>query len=193
MSDAKKIPGCVLFASDVSDARAVTDLGREVPLFRYDVAVVLNDGEQFELNGDDRRRDYFRWSESQFLAHRAIAADKLSRIAEPSLEANCHGWTFAAGRYGIKDEHVSGILVDQGYAAVEEPQEGDLAIYWAGDLATHSGIVRLSSGMLKVQSKWGPFSVFEHAPEAFYYAGGVCMVYRSPRPNHELTIRAMAD
>ena len=174
----------------MSGARAVTDLGREIPLFQYEVALVLEEGEQFELQHDGKRRDYFRWSEEQFLALKGVAAGKLVRMAEPSLEANCHGWAFAAGRYGIKDEHVSGILADQGYASVAEPQDGDLAIYWDGGSATHSGIVRLSAaGAVMVRSKWGPFSVFEHAPEAFYYPGGVCAIYRSPRANHALTIR----
>jgi hypothetical protein len=190
MADAKKIPGCVFFASDVSEAVAVTDRGREIPLFRYEVAVVLEKGEPFELQSDGGRRDYFRWSEQQFLAMKGVAAAKLERMAEPSLEANCHGWAFAGGRFGIKDEYVSSIITDQGYAAVTEPQDGDLAVYWDANSATHSGIVRRpSSGVLRVQSKWGPFSVFEHFPEAFNYPGAVCAIYRSPRPNHGLTIR----
>jgi hypothetical protein len=194
MHDAKKIPGCFFFASDVSGARAVTKLGREIPLFRYEVAVVLGKGEQFELQSDQRRREYFRWSERQFLALKGVAAETLNRTAEPSLEANCHGWAFAAGRYGIKDEYVGGILTDQGYASVTEPRDGDLAIYWDGDSATHSGIVRLSeTGLLRVQSKWGPFSVFEHFPDAFRYAGAVCAIYRRPEGSHDLTIRMLAS
>jgi hypothetical protein len=189
VTDAKKIPGCVFFASDVSEARAVTDRGREIPLFRYEVAVVLEKEESFDPQSDDGRRDYFHWSESQFLALKGVAAARLQRMAEPSLASNCHGWTFAGGRYGIKDEHVSGILTDQGYVSVTQPQDGDLAIYWDGNSATHSGIVRLlSDGVLKVQSKWGPFSVFEHLPEAFNYPGAVCAIYRTPRQHHDLTI-----
>jgi hypothetical protein len=190
VSDAKKIPGCVFFASDVVGARAITDTGREIPLFHFEVAVIVDEGDQFELQHDEKRRDYFRWSEEQFLALKGVAAANLNRMAEPSLEANCHGWAFAAGRYGIKDEHISGILTDQGYAAVTEPQDGDLAVYWDGTSASHSGIVRLSAGgVLKIESKWGPFSVFEHLPDAFNYPGAVCAIYRSPRQNHDLAIR----
>jgi hypothetical protein len=193
MLDAKKIPGCVFFASDVPDAVAVTDAGREIPLFRYEVAVILEDGEQFELQDEQDRREYYRWSESRFLEMHDVAATKLNRIAEPALEANCHGWVFTGGHYGIKDEHVSGILADQGYLAVNEPRDGDLAVYWAGNSGTHSGIVRMASdGVLKIRSKWGPYSVFEHVPEAFYFAGGICAVYRSPRQNHDLTVRINA-
>jgi len=171
--------------------RAITDLGREIPLFRYEVAVTLDEGEQFDIRTDAKRREYFRWSEEQFLALKRVNGAKLNRMVEPSLEANCHGWAFVGGRYGIKDEHIGGILTDQGYAAVREPRDGDLAIYWDGNSATHSGIVRLSpAGQLTVQSKWGPFSVFEHVPDAFYFPGGICAIYRSPRSNHELAIRA---
>src|SRR5438128_1837207 len=100
-------------------------MGREIPLFHYEVAVILDAGEQFELQHDEKRRDYFGWSEEQFLALKGVDAGKLVRMVEPSLTANCHGWAFTGGRYGIKDEHITGILADHGYAAVTEPRDGD--------------------------------------------------------------------
>src|SRR5262245_44662517 len=112
MSDAKKMPGSYFFASDLPDVLAVTDLGREIPLFHYHAAVLLGEGEQYDLNDEFQRRALFFWAQEQFLANKQVDGAKLIRLNEPFLEANCHGWAFAGGQYGIKDEHIPGILAD---------------------------------------------------------------------------------
>src|SRR5207253_1844379 len=93
---------------------------------------------------------------------------RLIRRREADPHANCHGWTFAGGRYWIRSESVQAILDDNGYQPVDTPRRGDLIIYRnAGDTITHSGVVRVSNaeGLVLIESKWSWQGTFLHAPE----------------------------
>jgi hypothetical protein len=116
--------------------------------------------------------------------------NRVIRLAGSSDACNCHGWTFTGGKYGIRNPDVGMILADNGYAIVQEPQDGDLAIYTNADQITHSGKVRLTrpGDSILVESKWGPFGVFLHAPDAQPFSG-VCAFYRSARPGHLLGLQ----
>src|SRR5262249_1057001 len=119
---------------------------------------------------------------------------QIIRLADPNSAANCHGWVFTGGKYGIRDPEVERILLDNGYAEFAAPREGDLAIYRSGNKITHSGIVRIAdkSTPILIESKWGPFGVYLHGVEKQPFAGQ-CIFYRSSRSGHVLTLRSSGD
>jgi hypothetical protein len=151
--------------------RALTDRGCEILLFEFEMRHSLEELEEGLLTS----RDY---------AHQII------QILEPSKQANCHGWVFADGQFGVPSEQVDVILADNGYRAVDRPRENDLAVYRniAGDIL-HTGVVQLVSdeGLVLVESKWGPLGVFLH-PAAVQPYGANFGYYRTSRPNHRLRI-----
>jgi len=187
------LPFGIFTANDVRTIHAVTDLGRTVPLFHYEAAYILRPGQQLDANNVAQCKAAFRASEYQFLTNSQQDVEKLVRLLDPYLGANCHGWVFARGRFGIKDEFIADILADHAYIQVEEPTSGDLAVYFHEGVAVHSGFARRSdAGSVIVESKWGPFGVFRHPPEAYAFPG-TCAFYRSPRATHELSFRPVSQ
>jgi hypothetical protein len=175
-------------AADVTAAVALTDAGREIPLFNYEVGFTVPAHERVDFTSQEQRTALLRSSEQHFFQNVNCDGERMSRLLAPSLSTNCHGWVFLGGRIGIKDEHVRSILHDNHYEAVERPQSGDLAIYRDEDKIVHSGIViGQSGGVIEIESKWGPFSVFRHAADRYYH--GTCHFFRSPRQGHSLTVR----
>lgn len=174
---------------DIPSVQAVTDTGRPIPLFRYEVSYILQPGQQFDPHDAAQRQRAFRMSEEQFLTNTKQDVAKLTRVFDPHLASNCHGWVFTGGRFGIKDEHVAGILADQGYSLVNDPVEGDLAVYFVDGVVEHTGFVRQNvAGVIFIESKWGPFGVFRHPPEAYAFKG-TCAFYRTARPHHALQLQ----
>jgi hypothetical protein len=168
----------------------ITDRGRELPLFRFQAYALPSAGQHVAVATDAERREFFRSAERLFLSNTRQEESKLLRLREPHPVGNCHGWVFTHGCFGIESSEVPAILADNGYAAVEDVRDGDLAIYVKGEEVTHSGIARVveNSGLIVVDSKWGPFSVFRHAVDAHPFEG-CCVFYRSRRDGHGVEIR----
>ncbi len=179
----------VFIVTPVHGVEAVTDRERKIPLFHYEPAALPRRGGKVELRTDADQRELLRWGEERYLANSKQDVTKLVRILEPQPLANCHGWVFAGGRYGIEHLHIRDILDDNGYGVVHQPQEGDVAVYAKDGEITHSGIVRIdAAGEVMVEGKLGPFSLFLHPREAPPFADG-CTFYRSTRRGHTLPIR----
>jgi hypothetical protein len=154
-------------------------------VFHFEVPSAL-----FALEGrsgfmDSEMRVCLEQSEQYFLQNTRQNPAHLVRLVEPSLHCNCYGWIFSGGRYGMYGWQVPLILRDNGYQPVTTPQESDVAVYVAQGDVVHAGIARIDrlTGSLLIESKWGPFGVFLHAPAAHPF-GGVAAYYRSPRGGH---------
>jgi hypothetical protein len=174
-------------------SRALTDAGRVIPLFRFEAFVIPVEGQQLPFHPQHDGQFFLRMAEQKFLANTREDASKIVRLIEPHTACNCHGWVFTKGKFGIEDSQVSMILADNGYVRVNDPREGDIAIYEDGERIAHSGLVRITSagaGIL-VESKWGPFGVFLHAPLAHPFPGA-CSFYRSTRSGHAIAITRVA-
>lgn len=187
-----KPPFGIFMSFDIPSIEAVTDSKRSIPLFRYEVSYILQPSQQFNAQDPAHCQWAFRMSEEQFLTNTKQDFTKLTRVFGPHLASNCHGWVFTGGRFGIKDEHVADILADHAYSLVFDPAEGDLAVYFVDGVAEHTGFVRQNDkGSIVIESKWGPFGVFRHPPEAYAFKGS-CAFYRTARPQHALHLQPTA-
>jgi hypothetical protein len=168
---------------------AVTDRGTVIPLFRYEAMIRPS---QVGAHRFDPERDlpsYLAFLESLFLKNVMKVTSWVERVAPINPAANCHGWIFTRGQFGVDDSYVPVILAEQGYKLVQEPQVGDIAIYcYESGKVGHSGLVQFSAPHreIMIESKWGPFSVFTHPLHAY---SGIWSFYRSNRSGHCLTIR----
>jgi hypothetical protein len=154
---------------------ALTDRGRTVQLFAG--------GDAADLPADVRE-----WEQNVAASWRQSA--RAIRLAPADRQSNCHGWTFADGRYWIRPESVNRILEDNGYGAAARPGPGDLAVYRnSSGRAVHSGVVQLvlEDGLVLVESKWGWGGRYLHPSEEHCYPGASCTFYRSSRDRHLLT------
>jgi hypothetical protein len=60
----------------------------------------------------------------------------------PELDTDCHGVTFADGKYWINDDQVDLILKGDNYINISKPRKGDIVIYRnADDKVVHSATV----------------------------------------------------
>jgi hypothetical protein len=170
--------------------RAITDTGRAIPLFRFEAFVIPVVGQQLPFHPERNGQYFLGMAERKFLTNTKQDPAKIVRLIEPHTACNCHGWVFAGGKFGIEDSHVSTILADNGYVPVKDARDGDIAIYENGERITHSGFVRPGSGNVGtlIESKWGPFGVFLHAPESHPFPGA-CSFYRSSRNGHTLALK----
>ena len=69
-----------------------------------------------------------------------------SEDRDPGFDTNCHGLSFADGRFWVNNKHVEAILDDDGYSLQPSPQVGDIAIYRRNGTIIHSGRVVVVSG-----------------------------------------------
>jgi hypothetical protein len=154
----------------VTDYHAATDQGHPIGLFHFAIHTPAVDVERFMQASETQQR-------------------QVIRLADANPAANCHGWVFSGGRFGVRDSDVRTILADNGYVPVSDPREGDLALYLNGDHITHAGLARRPdpSGPILVESKWGPFGLYLHPPDKQPFSG-LCHFYRSPRPGHILSL-----
>jgi hypothetical protein len=178
LKDPVKHPVSVLLAEMRQDpnASAVTDRGRRVRLFRPPVETLPSEA-------------LVRMEEE--LTRGWAASLTLIRTGPPDWAADCHGWTFATGRYWITGKEVEPILEDNGYLPATCPQTGDLVVYRdAQGQVTHTGVVFSvgEAGRILVESKWAWMGCYLHAPEAQPYGNDI-RYYRSARPGHLLRIR----
>ncbi|MCI0358472.1 MAG: hypothetical protein L0211_08320 [Planctomycetaceae bacterium] len=151
---------------------ALTDLGQPLPLIGYDDSPQqLADSERALLGTEQ-------------YAHQII------RLAEPSPACNCHGWVYTSGRFAIQGRYIPGLLDDNGYVEVNEPQPGDLVIYGMADgTIDHTGLVRMvgNDGLVLVESKWGPLGVYLHPVKAQPY-GAEYKYFHSRRSGHVVAV-----
>jgi hypothetical protein len=182
-------PFGIFIASDVSTIEGVTDAGRGIPLFHYLASFILPPGMRLDPNNQAQCESAFCSSETQFLANSKQDVSHFTRLKNPDLGSNCHGWVFTGGRFGIKDEFVPNILADHGYVKVTEPDAGDIAIYFKDGMALHSALVKPdANGHVFVEGKYGPFSVFRHAPQDLLFHGDYSF-FRTRRGSHILSLR----
>ncbi len=148
---------------------ALTDKGRSIGLFHFKIHSTAAEIQQFIDANEDR--------------------SQIIRLQEPNSAANCHGWVFTGGAFGIRDPEIMSILSDNGYAEVSDPREGDLAIY-ISNRVTHSGLVRMADkhAPVLIESKWGPLGVYLHTIDQQPFPGA-CHFYRCSRPDHLLVMR----
>jgi hypothetical protein len=114
-------------------------------------------------------------------------ANRVIRRAEGADHTNCHGWVFTGGKFLLSPDDVELILKENGYAAVQEPQPGDLVVYRQGKAVSHTAVVRyVAEGQpVLVEGKWGSLGVFLHPAEGSCY-GTEFTFHRSPRQGHLL-------
>jgi len=156
----------------VPEAVAVTDSGRSLPLYRFEVPddATLSSAETL---GND-------------IGEKVI----VSESDEVPTNSNCHGWVFTDGHYFIGNDLVDLILKENGYQLVEEPDLGDLIIYRDEQgLPIHTGIVKAigKDHFVLVESKWGGMPVYLHRPLDQVYSTHYAY-YHSPRDSHRLHI-----
>jgi hypothetical protein len=177
-------------ATENLHVRAVTDRGRRLTVFVYEVLAVPVNGQQVTFRTQGEYFDFLCWMEQQFLAGAKQDPAEVVRVRPPDTACNCHGWLFAGGQFGIADAEVPAILADNGYAPVGQAEDGDLALYRCGDEITHSGVVRRVDNQagVTIESKWGPFGVYLHAPSDLPFRGE-CAFYRTARRGHRLAIQ----
>jgi hypothetical protein len=149
---------------------ALTDKGRTVGLFHFKIHSTAGEIQQFIDTQEDR--------------------SQIIRMQEANSAANCHGWVFTGGAFGIRDPEIASILYDNDYVEVTDPREGDLAIYVSDHQITHSGHVRMANkrSPILIESKWGPLGVYLHTIDKQPFPGA-CHFYRSPRADHLLVMR----
>ncbi len=172
---AQETPGEMRSATEAS---ALTDAGRTIQLFRWDV--------------DDDAFEYFSALSSQRLVS---LHDKIIQRAAPDYRYNCHGWVFTGGEYLLRGHQVEQILQDNGYAVTDKPQPNDLVIYRSTDgTIVHTGLVRsvLEDGTVLEESKWGLDGRFLHRPEDTPYSRTFAY-YRGARADHRIVIKKTAE
>jgi hypothetical protein len=158
------------YLKPVTGTPIYTDRGRSITPYQCDKEEVpeLTDRETALLQ---------KWRESF----------SLIRSGPPDVHANCHGWTFAGGRYWLMRADVEVILEDNGYVPVAIPQAGDVVVYRAGGTIVHTGVVRTvtPADLVLVEGKWSWMGTFLHTPLAQCYSGDFTY-HRSPRKGHLL-------
>jgi hypothetical protein len=151
--------------------RAVTDQGREIVLFQFELIASPALLDELLVEGED-------------------LSQKVIRVAGPDAACNCHGWVFTGGQVGVASEDVDPILADNGYRVVFDVREGDVIVYRDNmGHVRHTGLVRFvgGDGLVLVESKWGPLGLYLHFPQDQPY-GNLFAYYRSPRAGHALRL-----
>ena len=99
---------------------------------------------------------------------------------------NCHGLTFASRRTVIdKPNDIERIIQDDDYGEVDhsDVKPGDIAVYYSGGDAEHSGIViEISDDRpIKILSKWGVGQEVRHWVHVCPYDSSAVQYYRVTR------------
>ena len=118
--------------------------------------------------------------------------NKVTQLAPPTNDYDCHGYTFLQGDRWINDDQVEAILHDNGYAVTATPAVGDIVVYRTGGAITHSGVIVEVSGtaVTTVQSKWGRLGLYRHAPSDVPPGYGPWQAYHTDRADgHRLHTR----
>lgn len=158
---------------EVNEQVAVTDAGRRIPLYRWQV------------------------SDAEYRTYRQNEAARLSLFTQAAIprspsspQANCHGWVFSDNQFLLQGRYVEWILKDNGYAQTQSPGPEDLVVYRDehGSIV-HTGIVRgvLDDGTIMIESKFGLDGLYLHEPQAQPYATDY-VFYHSARHGHTIAI-----
>jgi hypothetical protein len=185
------IANSVFVLRELVGVEAVTDLGSIVPLFRYEALITPEPASRIQFHPVHDLPGFLLMAEQHYLDRTKASNCHLEKVANLNPAANCHGWTFAGGRFAVHLKYVPHILGAHGYEVVPTPRVGDLAIYRVGNEILHSGFVRHAAAEREVlvESKWGPFGVFLHPVDAHQ---GACTFYRTSRRQHTLKILSRA-
>jgi hypothetical protein len=187
MSPLPPLPPIFFLTAPVAQAAAITDRGRSVPVFRYETALLPLRGQSESYASEESKRLLLSRAEQEYFANMNHDLDRLVRVGQPAPRANCHGWVFTGGAYGILDEFVEPIIADNGYQPIESPRPGDLVVYRRHGIIMHSGSVQtIAGGVAVIESKWGPFGVFLHPADCHPYDD--LAFFRSPRRGHGVII-----
>ncbi|MDZ4821116.1 MAG: hypothetical protein SGJ20_19295 [Planctomycetota bacterium] len=181
------LAGACFLLADNHDQMAVTDSGKSIPLHCYELILVPSDNNPMEFNSTQELPGIVVLLEEVCLANLKRPSSFFVRLEPAMPGCNCHGWTFAEGQHCIHDKDVPQILQDNGYRQVTEPMSGDLAVCYNDNVIIHSGLVRSvrNGEVIRIESKWGPFGVFLHHPQAYPHPW---TYYRSERRGHRLEI-----
>jgi hypothetical protein len=173
--------------SRIAGGRAVTDRGTVLGLYRYEALITPSTVSQRRFDVERDMACFLNSLEVIVLERVKRPGSLLERMGPMNAGCNCHGWVFTGGQAGIHDYDVATILSEHCYEAVERPSHGDVAVYRTDGTIIHSGIVHQPSlnQPLLIRSKWGPFGVFAHRPEAH---GGEVTYHRTPRWGHQLAM-----
>lgn len=188
---APPLPLTFLLVAPVNALMAVTDAGRAIPVFHYETVVLPSNPVETRLYQTDRAKlELLQRAERQFFINTKQDERNLTRKMSAVAACNCHGWIFLGGQYGIEDKHIPQVLSDNGYEEVAQPLAGDLGIVRKVADVSHSCLVRRhEEDAVIVESKWGPFGVFEHRAHAQPFGQNISF-YRSHRTGHALPVRA---
>lgn len=157
----------------VDEMFGVTDLGRRIPLMKFDVHW-SDTSEGQPVESLDLIPEGYR--------ARVIVAES------DQSPANCHGWVFTGGQYLVKGEYVDAILQDNGYEIVTMPAVGDVIIYRDEmGIPIHTGLVKAvgNDGFTLIESKWGALETYYHLPNDQVYSRSYAY-YRSQREGHAI-------
>lgn len=186
--DEPQLPPVFFATKDIGEVQAITDIGRPIPLMRYEAVAILPQGKQLVFQSADEQRSFLSSVEQKFLRNTNQNPERLAKLAEAFPQANCHGWIFTEGRFGICDTQAPAVLEDNGYTAVTGVHGGDLVVFRHHGQIKHSGIVHIdATGRLLVESKWGPFGVYLHDLQSHPFPKEYTF-YRSARPGHRVTV-----
>jgi hypothetical protein len=108
---------------------------------------------------------------------------KVTKLAPPTNDYDCHGYTFLDGDRWIDDDQVPTILAENGYSETSTPVVGDIVVYWNGGQPKHSGkITEVKGGTVtKITSKWGLLGLYSHAPNDVPATYGSWKAYHTTR------------
>lgn len=157
----------------VEEMFGVTDLGRRVPLMRFDV--------QWSNAAEGQAPESLDLIPEGYRARVIVAESDQS-------PANCHGWVFTDGKYLVKGDYVDTILQDNGYEIVTTPAVGDVIIYRDEmGIPIHTGLVKAvgNDGFTLIESKWGALETYYHLPSDQVYSRSFAY-YRSQRQGHAI-------
>jgi len=176
--------------NDLSDTEIEAAGDKPPPMKPLDTPALTDRGNPVLLRVliDPNQADFSAEAEKKFITNTGLLLRTI-RTAPPSMESNCHGWVFTAGRHWILGEDVQRILDDNGYEVVTAPRVGDLIVYRdaVSQKALHTGVVSTVTpdGKVLVESKWGKMGCYLHLPEDQSYSMS-WQFYRSPRKGHLL-------
>ena len=109
---------------------------------------------------------------------------KVTKLGPPTNSYDCHGYVFAGGDTWIDDDQVPTILAENGYSVTTTPVVGDILIYRFNGNIKHSAVITEMQGnnITKVNSKWGLWGLYSHAPNDVPVNYGTWTAYHTARP-----------
>src|SRR5258705_13706679 len=101
VSEPPRLPPTFFVKTSVEQITTITDKGRAIPLFRYEIVVLSPAGQRIAFDTEQAQREFLRLTERKFCENTGQDLSGLVRLTEPHPGCNCHGWTFLRGEFGI--------------------------------------------------------------------------------------------